>query len=112
VMTVAYTSRADDRVVQVARLYAAPGKEDQVLERIRNVVEFVKKNEPTTITYRAHRSIKEPNVILVYEVYPSKESRDRRANSTIASFREKFGQATADLYTRPIEIETFEILEE
>ena len=64
------TYAADESVTVVARLYASPGREAELEARILKTVEFVRKAEPN-IAYRAHRSKKDPSLILFYEVYPS-----------------------------------------
>jgi quinol monooxygenase YgiN len=102
-------ARADEQVVIVERLYPAPGREAELEARLLRAVKFVKQAEPN-ITYRLHRSVKEPTMFL-YHVLPSQAALDRH-RQTIAAFRQEAGQPPEGIYSRPPEIEYFGLLAE
>ena len=100
------TYAADESVTVVARLYASPGREAELEARLLKVVEFVRKAEPN-ITYRLHRSKKDPSVFLFYEVYPSQAAFDKHSKETLPAFRKEFGPPAEGLFARPNEVEFF-----
>jgi len=104
-------ARADEQVVVVARFYPAAGREDELEARLMRSIKYVKQVEPN-ITYRLHRSAKEPRVFLYYEVYPSQSAFDRHRTETIAAFWKEAGGPPAGIYDRPPEIETYALLAE
>jgi quinol monooxygenase YgiN len=70
---------------------------------------LVKKAEPD-ITYRLHRSVKEPAVFLFYEIYPSQAAFDKHRTETMPAVRNVVGPIPEGLLTKPPEIETYRIL--
>jgi quinol monooxygenase YgiN len=105
------TARADEQVVIVARFYPAPGREAELEARLLRSVKFVKQAEPN-ITYRLHRSAKEPTAFLYYEVYPSQAAFDQHRTETIAAFRKEAGPPPEGIFSRPAEVETYRLLAE
>jgi quinol monooxygenase YgiN len=105
------TARADEQVVVTARFFPAPGREAELEARLLRSVEFVKRVEPT-ITYRLHRSVKEPTVFFYYEIYPSQAAFDRHRTETIAAFRREAGPPPDGIFARAPEGESFRILAE
>lgn len=102
---------ADEQVVVVARFYPAPGREAELEARLLRSVKYVKQAEPN-ITYRFHRSVKEPTVFLYYEVYPSQAAFDQHRTETIPAFRKEAGPPPEGIFSRPPEIEFFGLLAE
>lgn len=100
---------AGEQVVVVARLYPAPGREAELEARLLRSVKYVKQAEPN-ITYRLHRSVKEPTVFLYYEVYPSQAAYDQHHTETIPAFRKEAGPQPEGIFSRPPEIEFFGLL--
>jgi quinol monooxygenase YgiN len=78
--------------------------------RLLRSVKFVKQAEPN-ITYRLHRSAKEPTVFLYYEVYPSQAAFDQH-RQTIAAFRREAGPPLEGIFSRPPEVEIYGLLAE
>src|SRR2546430_8826036 len=75
-------ARADEQVVIVARYYPTPGREAELEARLLRSLKYVKQAEPN-VSYRLHRSAKDPTVFLFYEVYPSQADRkSTRLNSS------------------------------
>jgi len=105
------TALADEKVVIVARVYPTPGREAELEARLLRLVKYVKQAEPN-ITYRLHRSAKEPTVFLYYEVYPSQAAYDQHSTQTIAAFRKEAGQPPEGIFSRPTEVEAFGLLAE
>jgi quinol monooxygenase YgiN len=86
-------------------------REAELEARLLRLVKYVKQAEPN-ITYRLHRSAKEPTVFLYYEVYPSQAAYDQHSTQTIAAFRKKAGQPPEGIFSRPTEVEAFGLLAE
>ena len=104
-------ARAEEQIVIVGRFYPAPGREAELETRLLRSVKFVKQVEPN-VTYRLHRSAKEPTVFLYYEVYPSQAAFDRHRTETITAFRKDAGQPPEGIFSRPPEVETYGLLAE
>jgi len=104
-------ARADEQVVIVSRFCPTPGREAELEARFLRSVQFVKQAEPN-ITYRLHRSTKEPTVFLYYEVYPSQAAFDHHRTQTLAAFRKEAGQPPEGIFSRPPEVETYRLLAE
>jgi quinol monooxygenase YgiN len=100
---------ADESVTLIGRFYASPGREAEVEARFLQLVAFVRKAEPN-ITYRLHRSIKDPSVFVFYEVFPSQAARDEHTNIHIPAFQKEFGATAEGLFARPPEREFFRAL--
>ena len=79
-------ARADEQVVIVARYYPAPGREADLEARLLRSLKYVKQAEPN-VSYRLHRSAKDPTVFLFYEVYPSQAARDKHLTETLPATR-------------------------
>ena len=62
-------ARADGQVIIVGRYYPAPGREAELEARLVRIAKYLKKAEPT-VTYRLHRSAKEPTVFMFYSIFP------------------------------------------
>ena len=103
------SARADEQVIITERFYPAPGREAELETRLLKAVKFVKQAEPD-ITYRLHRSAKEPTMFL-YHVLPSQAALDRH-RQTIAAFRQEAGQPPEGIFSRPPETEFFGLLAE
>jgi quinol monooxygenase YgiN len=102
---------AGEQVVIVGRFYPAPGREAELEARLMGSVSFVKKAEPN-ITYRLHRSSKEPTVFLYYEIYPSQAAFDRHRTETIVMWRKEAGPPPEGIFSRPPEVEVYKMLAE
>jgi len=107
----AEVASAGEQVVIVARFCPAPGREAELEARLLRSVTYVKQAE-RDITYRLHRSAKEPTVFLYYEVYPSQAAFDRHRTETIAAFRKEAGPPPEGIFSRPPEVEGFGLLAE
>ena len=53
----------------VARIRAAKGKADALAALLEEQAAVVRKEEPGCLVYRAHRSTKDPELFLFYEMY-------------------------------------------
>ena len=105
------TARADERVVIVARYYPAPGREADLEARLLRSLKYVKQAEPN-VSYRLHRSAKEPTVFLFYEVYPSQAARDQHVTETLTALRREAGPMPEGILSRPPEVEAYGFLAE
>ncbi len=100
---------ADESVVKLARLVAAPGREAELEGRLLKTVAFVRKAEPG-ITYKLYRSKKDPAVFLVYEIYPSQAASDYHSNVTLPAYSKEYGPRPEGLLARPLEFEVLQPL--
>src|SRR5882672_866078 len=75
-------ARADEQIITVGRYYPAPGREAELEARLVRIAKYLMKAEPT-VTYRLHRSAKEPAVFMFYVTYPSQAALDH-ARATVA----------------------------
>ncbi len=90
----------------VAKMRAAKGKGDALAALLAEQAVVVRKAEPGCLVYRFHRSTKDPELIMVYEMYADEAAfelhRDAPHLATFRQRREKDG-----LLGGPVEIETF-----
>ncbi len=104
-------ARADERVVIVARYSPTPGREAELEARLLRALKFMKQAEPN-VSYRLHRSAKEPTVFLFYEVYPSQAARDQHVTETLTALRREAGPMPEGILSRPPEVEAYGFLAE
>ena len=102
-------ARADEQVITVGRYYPAPGREAELEARLVGIAKYLKKTEPT-VTYRLHRSAKEPTVFMLYGIYPSQAALDH-ARATVAD-GQKRDPPPDGIFGRPTEVETYGLLVE
>ena len=65
------STNEDHMIVIVANLKAKPGKENELIEVMKNLTADVRSKEPDTLDYVLLRSQKDPLQFLVYEKYRS-----------------------------------------
>lgn len=53
----------------IAKITAADGKRDEVLEAFGPMMAHVRENEPGTLIYGCHTDDEDPNVVWFYELY-------------------------------------------
>jgi quinol monooxygenase YgiN len=104
-------ARADERVVIVARYYPASGREAELEARLLRALKFLKQAEPN-VSYRLHRSAKEPTVFLFYEVYPSQAARDQHIAETLPAFRKEARPVPEGIFSRSPKVEAYGFLAE
>jgi quinol monooxygenase YgiN len=102
-------ARAEEQANIVWRYYPAPGREAELEARLVRIVKYLKQAEPT-ITYRLHRSAKEPTVLMFYEIFPSQAARDHD-RETVAALRKR-DPPPDGIFGRPPEVETYGLLVE
>jgi (4S)-4-hydroxy-5-phosphonooxypentane-2,3-dione isomerase len=70
-----------------------PGKEAEAEDTIRKLVEAVQASEPGCLSYIWHRGTKEPNHVLVFEIYKDDEAvAAHRSSPHLAEFQQAFPQ--------------------
>jgi quinol monooxygenase YgiN len=94
----------DDPIVVFSRVYATPGREAELEARLVKQVAFVKEAEPN-VTYRFYRSVKDPTLILTYEVFPDKATVANHMKVVLPAFRAAAGAAPDGLLAKPPESE-------
>ncbi len=93
-------------VVVLVKVFPAVGREDELQTLYLKRLEFLRKAEPDA-TFRLHRSVKEPNTFLWYEVYPSQTAYDNHLKVVMANFRKEIGPTPDGIIAKPSESETF-----
>ncbi len=74
----------------VARLRAAKGKGDALAALLSEQAAVVRKAEPGCLAYRAHRSTRDPELFLFYEMYADDAAFELHRNAPhLAAFRER-----------------------
>lgn len=74
----------------VARLRAAKGKGDALAALLIEQAAAVRANEPGCLVYRAHRSPRDPELFLFYEMYADDAAFEaHKAAPHLAAFRER-----------------------
>jgi quinol monooxygenase YgiN len=93
-------------IVVLVKVFPAAGREDELQTLYLKRLEFLRKAEPDA-TFRLHRSVKEPNTFLWYEVYPSQASYDNHLKVVMVNFRKESGPTPDGIIAKPSESETF-----
>jgi quinol monooxygenase YgiN len=77
-------------VTVVATLRAAKDKGDALAALLAEQVGVVRKSEPGCLAYRLHRSTKDPDAFLFYEIYADDAAFDaHRASPHLAAYRKR-----------------------
>ena len=93
----------------VARIRATKGKEDALVALLSEQIGVVLKAEPGCLVYRLHRSTKDPELFLFYEVFRDEAAFELHRNAPhLAAFRER--REKAGLTVGPAEVEIFRSL--
>ena len=93
-------------VVVLVKVFPAAGREGDLLALYLKRLDYLRKAEPDA-TFRLHRSVKEPNTFLWYEVYPSQAAYENHLKVVMANFRKEFGPTPEGIIAKPSESETF-----
>ena len=102
-------ARADEQVIIIGRYYPAPGREAELEARLVRIVKYLKQAEPT-VSYRLHRSTKEPTAFMFYEIFPSQAALDHE-RETVAALRKR-DPPPDGIFGKPPEVETYGLLVE
>lgn len=93
-------------VVVVVKVFATPGRADELQALYLNRLEYFRKAEPDS-TFRLHRSTKDTNVFLWYEVYPSEAAYENHVKVVNENYKKETAPTPAGVIARPSESETF-----
>jgi quinol monooxygenase YgiN len=93
-------------VVVLVKVFPTVGREDDLQGLYLKRLEYLRKVEPEA-TFRLHRSVKEPNTFLWYEVYPSQAAYENHVKVIMVNFRKEFGATPDGIIAKPSESETF-----
>jgi quinol monooxygenase YgiN len=93
-------------IVVFVKVFPAAGREDELQALYLKRLEFLRKAEPEA-SFRLHRSVKEPNTFLWYEVYPSQGAYDNHLKVVMVNFRKEFGPTPDGIIAKPSESEMF-----
>jgi quinol monooxygenase YgiN len=95
----------------VARLRAAKGKSDALAALLAEQVAVVRNAEPGCLIYRVHRSTREPELFLFYEMYADDAAFDfHRTAPHLAAYRQR--RESEGLTDGAVEVEIFRSLTE
>lgn len=95
----------------VARIRAAKGKGDALAALLTEQAGVVLKAEPGCVAYRLHRSTKDPDVFLFYEVYRDEAAFDaHRSAPHLGAYRQR--REKEGLTEGAVEVEIFRSLTE
>lgn len=92
-------------IVVTAKLKARSDAAEEVEKQFRMLVEYVRNEEPGTLTYIFHRAQDDPSRYFFYERYQDQEALARHSSS--ARFQQVFGKVTSLLDAPPV-IEMYE----
>lgn len=92
-------------VVVVAKLKMQPGTEGDAEKQLKMLVEYVRNEEPGTLTYLCYRRTDDPTQFLMYERYIDQEAFNKHSSS--ARFLQIFGAVTM-MMAGPPEVEMYE----
>jgi quinol monooxygenase YgiN len=93
----------------VAKIRAAAGKSDALAALLVEQAAVVRSAEPGCLLYRPHRSAKDPDLFLVYEMYADDAALDaHRKAPHLVAFRER--REREGLTEGPVEIEIYRSL--
>jgi quinol monooxygenase YgiN len=105
-ITVLSAAQQAGPVVVLVKVFPSAGREDELQAQYLKRLEYLRKAEPEA-TFRLHRSAKEPNIFLWYEVYPSQAAYESHVKVVMANFRKEFGPTPEGIIAKPSESEPF-----
>jgi quinol monooxygenase YgiN len=86
-----------------------PGKEAEAEAAMRKVADAVRDNEPGVLVYAWHRAAKDPNRILVFEVYADDEAvQNHRTSPHNLEFQKYFAPDTALFDVSSVKLERWD----
>jgi quinol monooxygenase YgiN len=95
--------QSGEMVGLLARVKILPGKEEALLAALRETAAKVQETEPDTLVYMFFRSKTDPNELVIFEIYKSKDAMDAHNKSaTLAALRPKLPELI-DMTTFKIE---------
>jgi quinol monooxygenase YgiN len=98
-----------DALTVVAKIRAAKGKGDALAALLTEQCAAIRKAEPGCLAYRLHRSAKDPELFLFYEIYRDEAALDaHRKAPHLAAYRER--REKNGLTEGAVEVEIFRAL--
>jgi quinol monooxygenase YgiN len=94
----------------LVKVFPSPGREKELHDLYLKRLQYLRKAEPD-VTFKLHRTAKEPTVFLWYEVYPSQTAYDNHVKVVMANFRKEFGPTPEGILAKPSESESFATIE-
>jgi quinol monooxygenase YgiN len=95
----------------IAKIRAAKGKADALATLLAEQAGVVRREEPGCLAYRVHRSTKDPELFLFYEMYVDDAALElHRKAPHLAAYRER--REKERLVEGPVEVEIFRTLTE
>jgi quinol monooxygenase YgiN len=93
-------------VVVLVKVYAAPGRGDELQALYVERLAYLRKAEPDA-TFHVHRSTGHPDTFLWYEVYRSRAAYENHVGVVMRRFKREVGPTPPGIIARPSETETF-----
>ena len=91
--------------VVLVRVFATHGRADELQELYVKRLEYFRKAEPEA-TFHLHRSMKDPDTFIWYEVYPSQAVYENHVKVVNQKFKEETGPTPAGILAKPSESDT------
>jgi quinol monooxygenase YgiN len=103
-------AQQQEPIVVLVKVFPAQGRENELQALYIKRLEYLRKSEPD-VSFKLHKSKKEPSVFLWYEVYPSQAAYDNHLKVVMANYRKEFGPTPEGILAKPSESETYSIVE-
>lgn len=98
-------------LVVLVKVFPSKGRENELQALYLKRLEYLRKAEPE-VSFKLHRSTKEPTVFLWYEVYPSQVAYDNHLKVIMANFRKEFGPTPEGILAKSSESEIYSAVEQ
>ena len=103
-------AQASSPLIVLVKVFPSQGRESELQALYVKRLEYLRRAEPE-VTFKLHRSAKEPTVFLWYEVYPSQAAYDNHLKVVMANFRKEFGPTPEGILAKPSESEIYSAVE-
>ncbi len=105
IMAATSAAQTSAPVVVLVRVFATHERADELQQLYLKRLEYFRKAEPAA-TFRLHRSAKNPDTFVWYEVYPSQAAYEYHRKVVNEKFKQETGPTPAGILARPSESET------
>ena len=99
-----------ESIVVLVKVFPAQGRENELHAQYTKRLEYLRKSEPD-VSFKLHKSKKEPSIFLWYEVYPSQAAYDNHLKVVMANYRKEFGPTPEGILAKPSESEIYSPVE-
>ena len=93
------------------KVYPSAGREGDLQALYVKRLEYLRHAEPE-VSFKLHRSAKEPTVFLWYEIYPSQAAYEKHLKVVMPNYRKEFGPTPEGILAKPSESEVYAVVED